>query len=307
MAAQGSDSAMLLLEYLVGLKEQIAEELDLRNEARSMTYFSDLFKRLRLERLAVPRVFDSHSSMRVLTMEYVDGAPIDDLASIEAFGLDPRPVVRQLMQAWILTAALHGVFHADIHAGNLHLQRDGRLAMLDWGIVARMDEETHLMLEWLLEASTGREEAWGKLARHLAQNRPTMSQTFGFDEEGLTRFVRLSLEPILTQPIGEVRMSSLFGSTEDAIALATGEAPPKRTLRDRWRLLQTQRRGNRARLAAGELETDSQRATFLAAKQLVYLERYWKMYLPEEPLLADREFVEAVLAERRSWVVAQTR
>jgi predicted unusual protein kinase regulating ubiquinone biosynthesis (AarF/ABC1/UbiB family) len=237
-------------------------------------------------------------------MEYIDGAPIDDLAAIESQGLDPRPVVRQLMRAWILTAALYGAFHADIHAGNLHLQRDGRLAMLDWGIVARMDEETHLMLQWLLEASIGREEAWRDLARHLVSNRPTMGQALGIDEEGLTRFVRASLEPILTQPVGEITMSSLFGSTEDAIALATGEAPPKRTLRDRWRLLMMQRRGNRTRLASGELETDTQRATFLAAKQLVYLERYWKMYLPEEPLLADQEFVRAVLAERDAWAMA---
>jgi predicted unusual protein kinase regulating ubiquinone biosynthesis (AarF/ABC1/UbiB family) len=234
-------------------------------------------------------------------MEYIDGAPIDDLASIQASGLDPRPVVRQLMQAWILTAALHGVFHADIHAGNLHLKRDGRLAMLDWGIVARMDADTHLMLQCLLEAAVGHDEAWGTLARHLIQNRPTMGNSLGIDEEGLTRFVRTSLEPILTQPVGEITMSSLFGSTEDAIELATGEAPPKRTLADRWRLLQVQRRGNRERLAAGDLETNSQRATFLAAKQLVYLERYWKMYLPDEPLLADHDFVRAVLAERASW------
>ena len=46
----------------------------------------------------------------------------------------------------------------------------------------------------------------------------------------------------------------------------------------------------------GVPEDPTQRSAFLAAKQLVYLERYWKLYLPEEPLLGDGEFVRAVLS-----------
>ena len=50
-------------------------------------------------------------------------------------------------------------------------------------------------------------------------------------------------------------------------------------------------------LENGVLEHPIQRAGFLAAKQLVYLERYWKMYLPSEPLMGDRPFLEKLLAE----------
>lgn len=143
LARQGSDSALLVLSYLAGLREQVAEELDLRNEARSMDYFRRLFAELDLSLLAVPLVYHEISSRRVLTMQFLDGAAIDDLACIEEFGLDPKPLIRQLMQAWMLTAMYEGTFHADIHAGNLLLLRDGRLGMLDWGIVARLDPDTH--------------------------------------------------------------------------------------------------------------------------------------------------------------------
>ncbi len=304
LGAQGSDTAMLLLEYLIGLREQVAEELDLRNEARSMAYFRGLFERLGLDRLVVPRVYESHSSARVVTMEFIDGVPIDNLASIDEFGLDPRPVVRQLMQAWILTAALHGVFHADIHAGNLHLQRDGRLAMLDWGIVARMDPDTHILLELLLQATLGAEGCWENLSAHVVKSRPDMSETLGLNDEQITRMVRAMMEPVLTEPVGQIRMSSLFASSDEAMAMATGEAaPPKRSLAEQWKALRRRRAHNRSRIRLGALDVELQRSTFLAAKQLVYLEHYWKMYLPEEPLLGDHDFIRSVLDERRSRAV----
>ncbi|HXK34554.1 MAG TPA: AarF/ABC1/UbiB kinase family protein [Dehalococcoidia bacterium] len=296
-ALQGLDRAMALLSYLIGFQEQVAEELDLRNEARTMDYFRALLADLELSRLHVPHVHHRLSSRRVLTMELLDGSPIDDLAEIEARGLDPRPFVRQLMQAWILTAMYVGVFHADIHAGNLLLTRDGRLGMLDWGIVARLDPDTHTLVRSILEAALGIRSAWDELtAAFIRMHGASLRDGLGLSDEQIRRVVRELMEPVLTRPVGEVSMASLFGTSEEAIAIATGEPPRRRSLAGRWRLLRKTARTNRMKLSGGVLDSGFERASFLAAKQVVYLERYWKAYMPDEPLLADHDFLRAVLA-----------
>jgi predicted unusual protein kinase regulating ubiquinone biosynthesis (AarF/ABC1/UbiB family) len=299
-AQQGLDQAMDLLSYLIGLREQVAEELDLRNELRSMRAFKSVLAELRLDLLAVPDVHEDHSGRHVLTMQYLDGVPLDAIEDIAGIGLDPRPYVRQLMHAWILTADRFRAFHADIHAGNLLMLRGGgmagRLGMVDWGIVCRLDPENHGLVHTMLRCAIGEEEAWEHLTGHMLRIQGDSLRTgLGLNDEQIGRLIRNLIEPILTEPVGDVRMSSLFGSTADAVILATGEAPPKRSLGERLRLNRQIARTNRLKIRQGVPENATQRIAFLAAKQLVYLERYWKLYLPEEPLLGDHAFIRAVL------------
>ena len=89
-------------------------------------------------------------------------------------------------------------------------------------------------------------------------------------------------------------MGTLVAS-DDAVFLATGERPVKRSLLEQLRHNRRVARTNRMKIRDGVPEDPTQRAAFLAAKQLVYLERYWKLYLPDEPLLGDHDFVRAVL------------
>lgn len=296
LAEQGLDRALDLYGFLVGLREQIAEELDLRNEARSMVAFRDVLGELKLDLLVVPRVYRELSSRRVLTMEYLDGVPLDAIEDIERMGRDPRPYVRQLLHAWILTADRFRAFHADIHAGNLLMLRSGKLAMLDWGIVCRLDDTNHSLVHAILRASIGEEEAWEGLCDHFMRIQgQSLMDGFGLTEEQGRKLLRNLLEPILTQPVGNVSMSSLFGTSDDAVFLATGEKPVKRTLVERLKHNRRVARTNAMKIREGVPEDPTQRAAFLAAKQLVYLERYWKLYLPDEPLLGDHDFIRAVL------------
>jgi predicted unusual protein kinase regulating ubiquinone biosynthesis (AarF/ABC1/UbiB family) len=302
-AEQGFDRAMDLLGFLVGLKEQVAEELDLRNEARAMVAFRDVLAELDLNLLVVPRVYGDLSTRRVLTMEYLDGVPLDAIEDIERAGINPRPFVRQLLQAWILTADRFKAFHADIHAGNLLMVpgangdiSEARLGMLDWGIVCRLDPVNHRMVHLILRAAIGEEDAWDDLCDHFMQIQgQSLVDGFGLTQEQGRKLLRNLLEPIITLPVGDVSMSSLFGTSDDAVWLATGERPTKRSLIERIQYNRRIARTNRLKIREGVPEDPTQRAAFLAAKQLVYLERYWKLYLPEEPLLGDHEFIRKVL------------
>ncbi len=297
MAARGVDQAYNMVVLIVGLRAQIAEELDLRNEARTMDIFRDLFARFGLTRLVIPRVYHQHTSRRVLTMELLDGRPIDDLAHATALGIDVAPLVRELLDAWVLASLRVRAFHADIHAGNLLVLRDGRLGMLDWGILSRFDDDSDAIFRHMCEASLGRDEAWGEIAGYMIKSNGPSFYALGLNDAQIRRFVKTSFEPVLTRPLNEVSMAALLPTGEELMLRATGEAPPPRTWRYRMRARRAAAKSYQAAVQSRAFETSAMRMGFLSMKQLIYLERYGRMYIPDELLLGDPEFVRRALAD----------
>ena len=110
-----------------GFRVQIGEELDLRNEARAMAHYRRLLDQVDLPRVMVPEVFPELSGPRVITMEFLDGVPVDDLTTVAQYGYDPAPVVQEVIKGFLLTTIRWGTFHGDVHAGNLMLLPDGRV------------------------------------------------------------------------------------------------------------------------------------------------------------------------------------
>lgn len=293
----GNEGAFALVGYLVGLREQLAEELDLRNEARSMAHFRGLFAEFGLTLLAVPAVHEELSGQRVLTMEFLDGVPIDNLEGVERLGIDPKSLVRELLRAWILTAIHNGIFHADIHAGNLLALPDGRLGMLDWGIVAQLDADSHQLMRNLVRAALGDEDAWDPIKEATVRIQGTgLREGFGLTDEEIGTMVRAMLEPILTLPLKDVSMASLFAGTDEVLSLATGRPVQKRSRLQKLRQNRRTAKAYRLSFKTGYFETSFQRSNFLASKQLVYLERYGRMYVPEHAILGDHEFLAGVMA-----------
>ncbi|OAI44096.1 hypothetical protein AYO38_02385 [bacterium SCGC AG-212-C10] len=296
LARQGVGQVLELVSYLLGLREQVSEELDLRNEMRSMAHFRLLFADFSLDELVIPKVYEELSGREVLTMEYLDGIAIDDLARVADLGAQPRPLVEALLRAWVLTALQAGVFHADIHAGNLLVLPGGRLGMLDWGIVARLDPDTYGMIKGLVSASLGDESVWESITGFIVRMQGTaLQEGFGLTEEQIAHMIRAIIEPVLTQPVADVSMAALFSSSDDMVRIATGEAPVKRTLREKWRANRNIARANRTVLDNGYVGSEFRRQNFLAAKQLLYLERYARMYMPERAVLGDPAFLQAVM------------
>ena len=295
LARQGSNPAYNGLAYLIGLRAQVAEELDLRNEVRTMAYFRGLFETFGLSKLVIPEVITSHCGRGVLTMEYLHGVPIDDLAAAEKMGIDPRPLVNELLRAWVLSALRAGVFHADIHAGNLMILPEGRLAMLDWGIVARLNPETRAFFRAMVEAAIGREEAWGTITAHVIATQGTVLDAFGYTPDDMVTITRQYLEPVLTRPLKDVSMAAMFMPPERAAELNHGIAVPKRSVKERWAANRATARAFRNSLDEGLQENSTQRANFLSAKQLLYLEKYGRIYMPDESILGDHAFLAAAL------------
>lgn len=292
----GIPEAGQLVRMLDGFREQLAEELDLRNEARAMAHHRLLVAALDLPSIVVPEPLPAYSGQRVLTMEFLDGIPIDDLPGIAALGLQPRPLMEQLVRAWFITALRDGTFHADVHAGNVLLLRDGRVGVVDWGIVGRLDPPTHRFFRRTIEGALGDESAWDDVAADLiAAYGPALREGLGLDGAQLASFSRAVLEPMLTRPFGEASLGTFLAAIQGKIAQAEGRAVESGGLRGaltKWRRhrclhVGVERHGGRG--------TAFDRGTFLLAKQLLYFERYGKMFLGDTSLLADRAFIESLL------------
>lgn len=277
----GGDAA--LVEPIVeGLREQLCEELDLRNEASTMVHFRAAIAEADLPGIVVPEVIEA--TERVLVMEFLDGVPIDDLAAVGDYGFDPKPVVQQVVKAWFLTTVRDGVFHGDVHAGNLMFLPDGRVGVLDWGILGRLGPDTHEHLRAIIAAALGDEAAWEQVTTYfVAQFGALVESRLGVAADEVPAFVRSLIEPLLTLPFGEVQLSSLFLGP-DVAAQGQGHGPG--FIRQQM---------SRPATASPEALTFD-RGMFLLAKQLLYFERYGKMYLSDVSLVSDREFFASLLS-----------
>ncbi len=135
--------------------ETIVEELDFRMEAANMLDVATMLNDLNQDGYVVPRPHPRLVTKRVLVMERVDGFNFDDVAGMKDAGIDTEAVIRTGMIAFMEGALVHGVFHGDLHGGNLFVLADGRTALLDFGIVGRLSNERRLaFLRLMLGATT---------------------------------------------------------------------------------------------------------------------------------------------------------
>ena len=135
--------------------ETIAEELDFRLEAENMLDVARTFAELDQRTYVVPRPHPELVTRRVLVMERLDGFSFDDVAGMRGAGVDTEAVIRTGMIASMEGAILIGIFHGDLHGGNLFVLPDGRTALLDFGITGRLDEGRRLALLRLLMGGAG--------------------------------------------------------------------------------------------------------------------------------------------------------
>lgn len=297
----GAQLAGATLQQLDGLRIQIGEELDLRNEARALDHFRKLTDDSELNLVAVPLPFHDFCSTSVLTMEYLDGIPIDDIDQAQALDLDPAPAIDQLIRGFFMMTIRWGTFHGDIHAGNLLLLRDGRVGVIDWGIVGRLDVKTHRFFVRMLSAVLGDESAWDDVTQYIIGNYgPSIREAMGMDDAQLTQFMRMMIEPILLRPFGEVSFAEMMNMTQVQVAKANGVSFQNRNWREIFHRLRLQRKIHRMAVEGGGLMNDFDRGNFLLGKQLMYFERYGRLYLADRAILSDRPFLEALLKEERA-------
>ncbi|HEX8556810.1 MAG TPA: AarF/ABC1/UbiB kinase family protein [Pyrinomonadaceae bacterium] len=117
-------------------RETISEEMDYAREGRNADRFRANFREWRPVR--VPRIHWTHTTARVITMEFVRGTKVTDLEGLKARRISPVKVNRLLVRAYLKQLLEDGFFHADPHPGNLLVMDTGHLAFFDFGMVGRI-------------------------------------------------------------------------------------------------------------------------------------------------------------------------
>ena len=115
----------------------IFEEMDYVKEGRNADRFRYNFRTWRAIR--VPKIFWTHSSTRVLTLEFIRGTKVVDIDGLKAHRISPVKVNRLLIRTYLKQLLEDGFFHADPHPGNLLVMDSGHLAFFDFGMVGRIN------------------------------------------------------------------------------------------------------------------------------------------------------------------------
>ncbi|MDA8197334.1 MAG: AarF/UbiB family protein [Actinomycetota bacterium] len=134
--------------------ETIVEELDFRLEAANMLDIARILAETEQRSIVVPRPHPRYVTKRVMVMQRLKGFSWDDAEGMRNAGIDTSKVLRAALVAFMEGAVLYGVFHGDLHGGNLMVQEDGKVALLDYGITGRLGEFKRLAFLRLLLGGT---------------------------------------------------------------------------------------------------------------------------------------------------------
>jgi ubiquinone biosynthesis protein len=134
--------------------ETIVEELDFRLEAENMLDIAGIFATLDQRDFVIPRPHPQLVTRRMLVMERLSGFKFGDVEGMHQAGIDTEAVVRSGMIGFLEGCMMHGVFHGDLHGGNLFVLPSGKTALLDFGITARLSETKRLALLSMIVAAT---------------------------------------------------------------------------------------------------------------------------------------------------------
>ncbi len=152
------------------LRRSLLEELDYRREAENLRQF-----RANLEdfdRIVVPAPVDSYTTSRVLTMDFISGKKVTSIGPLGRIDIDGPDLAANLFGVYLHQIVVDGVFHADPHPGNVFLTDDGRIALIDLGMVARIPPgHQEALLQLLLAISEGRGDEAADIGLKMGERR----------------------------------------------------------------------------------------------------------------------------------------
>lgn len=188
------------LATVAEFRRVVRRELDFAREARNLEQFSRNFARS--AHIRIPRLYPELSTARVLTMEWLDGAKVSDLAVRQMPNVDPGQVARHGAEMYLEMIFHHGFYHGDPHPGNLVVLPNGAIGLLDFGMVARLDESLREDIEDMLLAIVSQDaQRLTSLVMRLGAVPPGLDESaLGVD---LTEFVvHYANQPVDTFDLG---------------------------------------------------------------------------------------------------------
>ncbi len=192
-------------------------ELDMRLEAAAASELHDVMEKARADgmmHMTSPKVVWDGVGKRVLTLEWAPGVPMTDPDAARQPGLDKDQLADNVVRAFLIQALDHGVFHADLHEGNLFCQAPADLTAVDFGIVGRIGPAERRYLAEIL---------WGFLTRDYPRIARVHFEA-GYvpphhSVEAFAQALRAVGEPVIGRAASQVSMGRLLGQLFEITAL----------------------------------------------------------------------------------------
>jgi len=134
------------------IQKTMMEECDFIKEAENIEVFDEFLQETENYYTVVPKVYHHATTTKVLTMERLYGVSLTDLESIKKYCSNPEQTLINALNTWFSSLFICDFFHADVHAGNLLVLEDGKVAFIDFGIVGKISKETWSQMLELIES-----------------------------------------------------------------------------------------------------------------------------------------------------------
>ena len=221
--------------------------------------------------VTAPEVYWNWCGPNVICMERLFGVPIDDFAAVRARNGDGKLSMRRGVKVWMEACLIHGPFHGDVHAGNIWILDDSRVAYLDFGIMGELTDDWKQVMRDFFETSA-LDNDFTRVARAYKRVGAFPADAGSDEEIGLR--MQMIFAPMFDAGLGEVPMASLLAEIIRTMgAFSGGAGTPK------------------------ELQ--------LIIKQLLYFERYSKEFAPDWPMFRDLYLMRNVFPEQVAAVAAE--
>jgi predicted unusual protein kinase regulating ubiquinone biosynthesis (AarF/ABC1/UbiB family) len=200
--------------------------------------------------ITAPEVYWDYCAPHLICMERMWGVPMDRFDVLAEQGVDGELVLRRGIKVWVEAALLHGMFHGDVHAGNLWVLDDGRITFLDFGIMGELPAEWKQALGEILFTSMI-DQDYTRVVRAYQRVGVLAADV---DPEVAGPQIALIMEPMLSQGIGNVSLGESLRANMD-LAEQFGATVPRELV--------------------------------LISKQLLYFERYSRILAPDYVMARD--------------------
>ena len=238
------------------------EELNFVLEAHRQTRFRDQIGSFGDNKwITAPEVYWEYCGPHLICMERMSGTPMDEFDALAAQGIDGELTLRRGVKVWFEAAMIHGPFHGDVHAGNLWVLDDGRSTYLDFGIMGELNDEWKQILKDM-QFTAMIDGDYTRIVRNW-KNVGVIPEDIGPDEV-IAAQVKLVMDPLLDQAIGEVSLGELMKQNLEL---------------------------------ANQFGATAPRELVLITKQLLYFERYAKALAPDYNMARDIYLLKNIFPE----------
>ncbi|SHH51232.1 ubiquinone biosynthesis protein [Chryseobacterium oranimense] len=191
-----------LKQAISTFEKSLLEEVSLVNEKENILHFARNFKNNK--ETYVPKIYEEYSNNNILCMEFIDGIKVTDKTALLAHNIDPVKVSEVGLRLFVSQILDYGFFHADPHAGNILVKKDGKIVFIDFGAVGKIQPNDKEILESLIVSFVAKNSH--KIVRYLKKMAVSYEipdeRRFENDVEDILNFVHSSsLQDINVQVI----------------------------------------------------------------------------------------------------------